>query len=72
MDWFATIKRYFDMGIYKIEPEEPLYIGNFASLARFLQISSKKSQENNIKQSKRPVNRRRYFYALTLWGLFEL
>ncbi|MCE5169416.1 XkdX family protein [Paenibacillus profundus] len=29
MNWFATIKRYYDMGIYKIEPEEPLYVGKF-------------------------------------------
>ncbi|MFW5436550.1 XkdX family protein [Paenibacillus apiarius] len=34
MDWFATIKRYYDMGIYKIEPEELLYVGKFCEFGK--------------------------------------
>ncbi|MFW5438118.1 XkdX family protein [Paenibacillus apiarius] len=34
MDWFATIKRYFDMGIYKLDPTEPLYVGKFCAYGK--------------------------------------
>ena len=49
MDWFATIKRYYDMGIYKIEPEEPLFIGKFCEFGKitpdqFEEITGQKYQ----------------------------
>ncbi|MFD3271532.1 XkdX family protein [Paenibacillus dendritiformis] len=34
MDWFATIKRYFDMGIYKLEPKDPMYVGKFCEYGK--------------------------------------
>lgn len=34
MDWFATIKRYYDMGIYKQDPNEPLYVGKFCEFGK--------------------------------------
>lgn len=34
MDWFATIKRYFDMGIYKLETKDPMYVGKFCEYSK--------------------------------------
>lgn len=34
MDWFSTIKRYFDMGIYKLEPKDPMYVGKFCEYGK--------------------------------------
>ncbi|MED0672461.1 XkdX family protein [Aneurinibacillus aneurinilyticus] len=29
MDWYKTIKRYYDMGLYTKETESTMYVGNF-------------------------------------------
>ncbi|MCM3338106.1 XkdX family protein [Paenibacillus sp. MER TA 81-3] len=34
MDWFVTIKRYYDMGIYKKDPKDPLYVGKFCEFGK--------------------------------------
>lgn len=34
MDWFTTIKRYYDMGIYVIDPVSPMYVGRFVEFGK--------------------------------------
>lgn len=34
MDWYKTIKRYYDMGIYKLDKSHPLYVGQFVELGK--------------------------------------
>lgn len=29
MDWYTTVKRYYDMGIYKKDPKDTMYVGKF-------------------------------------------
>lgn len=29
MDWYTTIKRYYDMGIYKLDKNDLMYVGKF-------------------------------------------
>ncbi|SMG58182.1 XkdX family protein [Paenibacillus aquistagni] len=34
MNWYAIVKRYYDMGIYKIDPADPMYVGQFVQLGK--------------------------------------
>ncbi|BFH15825.1 XkdX family protein [Paenibacillus melissococcoides] len=37
MDWFITIKRYYDMRIYKLDPNDPMYVGKFCEFGKITQ-----------------------------------
>ncbi|MBP2002558.1 putative XkdX family phage protein [Paenibacillus shirakamiensis] len=34
MNWFKTVKRYFDMGIYTTDETSSLYVGKFVSTGK--------------------------------------
>lgn len=34
MDWFKTVKRYYDMGFYTNDPASPMYIGKFVEYGK--------------------------------------
>lgn len=34
MNWYTTIKRYYDMGIYKSDPSDLMYIGKFVEYGK--------------------------------------
>ncbi|WP_326102285.1 XkdX family protein [Paenibacillus apiarius] len=42
MDWFITIKRYYDMGIYKKDRNDSLYVGKFCE---FNKLSTEQYKE---------------------------
>ncbi|MGG4193181.1 MULTISPECIES: XkdX family protein [unclassified Paenibacillus] len=34
MDWYTTVKRYYDMGTYKKDSNDPLYVGKFCEFGK--------------------------------------
>lgn len=34
MDWFKTIKRYYDLGCYNSDSESPMYVGKFVEFGK--------------------------------------
>lgn len=34
MDWFATIKRYYDLGIYTNKATDSMYVGKFVEYGK--------------------------------------
>lgn len=37
MNWYATIKRYYDMGFYNNDPESTMYVGKFVEFGKITQ-----------------------------------